>query len=154
MRAKLGLTEARDSDSALVEDLLTRMERNKADFTNTFRDLCHLSGAPTAANPPRTEPFLGTVDFHTWALAWRARLASEGSEDGPRQERMRSVNPAYIPRNHRIEAMLQAAVSGDYGPLETLTTVLASPFEERDGWAAHAEPPAAHEVVRQTFCGT
>ena len=67
---------------------------------------------------------------------------------------MRSVNPAYIPRNHRVEAALVAAAEEDYAPFEELLLVLARPFEDRPEYAAYAEPPAAEQRVCQTFCGT
>jgi uncharacterized protein YdiU (UPF0061 family) len=68
---------------------------------------------------------------------------------------MRAVNPAYIPRNHRVEAMIDAAVErGDFGPFEELLAVLSKPFDEQPERARYAEPPAPHERVLQTFCGT
>ena len=68
---------------------------------------------------------------------------------------MRVVNPAFIPRNHRIEAIIDAAVNrSDYAPFEELLTVLARPFEDQPEFARYAEPPKPDEVVRQTFCGT
>ena len=68
---------------------------------------------------------------------------------------MRAVNPAYIPRNHRVEAVIQAAIErDDYGPFEELLTVLAKPYEERPEFAAYAEPPLPDQRVLQTFCGT
>ena len=67
---------------------------------------------------------------------------------------MRSVNPAFIPRNHRIEAVIQAAVNNDYAPFEELLTVLSKPFEDQPEFAAYAEPPLPEQRVMQTFCGT
>ena len=68
---------------------------------------------------------------------------------------MRRVNPAYIPRNHRIEAVIRAAVDrNDFTPFEEILTVLANPFEEQAEFARYAEPPQPHERVLETFCGT
>ena len=68
---------------------------------------------------------------------------------------MHRVNPAFIPRNHRVEAVIQAAMNdGDYAPFEELLTVLSKPFEDRAAFAAYAEPPEADQRVTQTFCGT
>jgi uncharacterized protein YdiU (UPF0061 family) len=68
---------------------------------------------------------------------------------------MRAINPAFIPRNHRIEAVIRAAVDcGDFAPFEELLTVLANPFEEKAEFAGYAEPPQPHERVLETFCGT
>jgi uncharacterized protein YdiU (UPF0061 family) len=68
---------------------------------------------------------------------------------------MRAANPAYIPRNHRVEAMIRAAVDrNDFAPFEELLAVLAKPFEDQPEFAHYAEPPQKHERVLQTFCGT
>ena len=68
---------------------------------------------------------------------------------------MQRVNPAFIPRNHRIEAVIQAAMNrDDYAPFEELVTVLSKPFEEQPSFAAYADPPEAGQRVTQTFCGT
>ena len=68
---------------------------------------------------------------------------------------MRSVNPAFIPRNHRIEAVIQAAVSrDDYAPFEELLTVLSKPYEDQPALSAYADSPEPHQRVLQTFCGT
>ena len=72
-----------------------------------------------------------------------------------RQTAMRSVNPAFIPRNHRVEAMIEAAVNrDDFAPFEELLTVLSKPYEDQPAFAAYAEPPEPHQRVLQTFCGT
>jgi len=67
---------------------------------------------------------------------------------------MHRVNPAFIPRNHRIEAMIAAALGGDFGPFEELLGVLARPYDEQPGFADYAEPPPSTEAVYRTFCGT
>jgi uncharacterized protein YdiU (UPF0061 family) len=68
---------------------------------------------------------------------------------------MRAVNPAFIPRNHRIEAVIRAAVDrDDFAPFEELLTVLATPFEDQPDYAAYMQPPEPEQRVLQTFCGT
>ncbi len=67
---------------------------------------------------------------------------------------MRGVNPAFIPRNHRVEQMIASAVAGDYAPFERLMTALASPFDNSEEFADLRRPPAEEEVVQATFCGT
>jgi uncharacterized protein YdiU (UPF0061 family) len=68
---------------------------------------------------------------------------------------MRRVNPKYIPRNHRVEQALDAAVQrADWAPFERLLTVLAAPFDEQPENEIYALPPSPEEVVQQTFCGT
>ena len=67
---------------------------------------------------------------------------------------MRAVNPAFIPRNHRVEAVIAAAVDGDYKPFEELLTVLSKPYEDQPEFAAYADPPLPDQRVLRTFCGT
>src|SRR5579883_3144547 len=151
LRRKLGLNEARDGDMELAQDLLDRMARNHADFTLTFR---RLADAIDDSAPVRGL-FDDPADFDAWADAWHRRIAEEGGDAEARRAAMRAVNPAFIPRNHRVEEVIQAAQTrGDFTPLETLLGVLARPFDDQPDFARYADPPQPHEVVQQTFCGT
>ncbi len=155
MRRKLGLAEEREGDEALVHDLLTRMAENKADFTLTFRRLSDADDKNLAANERASALFENPAAFDEWAVGWRKRLASESQSPAERQSLMRSANPAYIPRNHRIEEVIVAAVEkSDLGPLQRLIEVLESPYEEQPANERYAAPPRPEEIVHQTFCGT
>ncbi|HEY9453932.1 MAG TPA: protein adenylyltransferase SelO family protein, partial [Bradyrhizobium sp.] len=92
--------------------------------------------------------------YEEWAVRWRQRLTEEPQSAAERQAAMRAVNPAFIPRNHRIEAVIAAAVNDDYKPFEELLTVLSKPFEDQPEYATYAEPPLPDQRVLQTFCGT
>jgi serine/tyrosine/threonine adenylyltransferase len=154
LRQKIGLFTARDGDEALVQDLLDAMAKNKADFTLTFR---RLSGAAEDATRDQDVRALFTAPlaYDEWAARWRQRTAEEPQTPAERAAMMRAINPAFIPRNHRIEAVIQAAVaSDDYAPFEELLAVLAKPYEEQPAFADYANPPEPHQRVLQTFCGT
>ncbi|MEM8773379.1 MAG: YdiU family protein [Pseudomonadota bacterium] len=138
---KIGIAEATEGDDPLIYDLLGLMESGQADFTNTFRAL--LSGKVR-------DQFLDPEAFDTWEIEWRSRLENEEAPD----ELMRSVNPALIPRNHRVEQMIESAVAGDYSPFERLTDVLSRPYEDQPDAEDLTRPPLDDEIVRQTFCGT
>lgn len=153
--AKLGLTAAGSGagDVALAQDLLAAMAGQGADFTRVFRALSALGDDPAADAPARVE-FAEPAAFDAWALRWRARLAHEGCGMAARQAAMRAANPAVIPRNHRIEQAITAALAGDLAPFERLSDALARPFEDpRDAIDLQAAPAPA-EVVARTFCGT
>ena len=152
LRRKIGLFTERDGDEALVQDLLDAMARNQADFTLTFRHLSDAAG-DGAADKVRDQ-FTDPAAYEEWATRWRQRLADEPQSAAERQAAMRAVNPAFIPRNHRIEAVIAAAVNDDYKPFEELLTVLSKPFEDQPEFAAYAEPPLPDQRVMQTFCGT
>ncbi|WP_037316104.1 protein adenylyltransferase SelO [Ruegeria halocynthiae] len=140
-RAKIGLTTEDKGDEALISDLLTRMAQNQADFTNTFRAL----GGDKAR-----DQFLNPEAFDEWSDGWQARLSQEGDPVAT----MTAANPAFIPRNHRVEQMIEAAVQGDYTPFHRLNTVLAQPYEDQPEADDLTRPPTKSEVVHATFCGT
>ncbi len=144
-RAKLGLETAEDGDGGLVDTLLARMQTLQADFTNTFRAL----GTASAR-----DEFLEPDGYDAWERDWRDRLAREGATPDGRREAIRAANPAYIPRNHRIEAAIRAGIEGDFTPFHRLVEVLSRPFEDQPDQTDLRRPPAEDEVVRQTFCGT
>jgi serine/tyrosine/threonine adenylyltransferase len=153
LRKKLGLFTERDDDRLLAGALLEAMARGKADFTLTFR---RLSDAVHGGSSEMVRQlFFEPAGFDEWAARWRQRLAQEPQSPTERQAVMRAVNPGFIPRNHRIEAVIAAAVTDDdYAPFEQLLRVLAKPFEDQPAFAGYANPPEAHERVCQTFCGT
>ena len=148
LRSKIGLFTARDGDEALVQDLLDAMAKNQADFTLTFRRLADADDDSVRAQ------FTDPTAFDEWATRWRQRLADEPQSAAERQAAMRAVNPAFIPRNHRVEAVIQAAVNNDYAPFEELLTVLSKPYEDQPEFAAYADPPLPDQRVFRTFCGT
>ena len=153
LRQKIGLFTARDGDEALVQDLLDAMAKNQADFTLTFRRLSDVALDPADGEPVR-ELFIDPTAFDPWMARWRQRIAEEPQSASERQSAMRNVNPAFIPRNHRVEAVIQAAVGDDFAPFEELLTVLSKPYDDQPEFAAYADPPEPHQRVHQTFCGT
>ena len=140
-RAKIGLGAEEEGDQALISDLMVRMAQNQADFTNTFRAL-----GGDAARDQFTDP----TAFEQWAEGWRARLTREAAP----QDVMAAANPAFIPRNHRVEQMIQAAVQGDYTLFQYLDTVLCRPYDDQPDAIDLTRPPAEGEAVQATFCGT
>lgn len=154
LRHKIGLLAERGGDAALGRDLLEAMRVNGADFTLTFRRLSDAATGPEGDTGVRAL-FADPSAFDGWAARWRHRLGQEPVDAAARRAAMRSVNPAFIPRNHRVEAVIRAAVEAeDFGPFEKLLTVLSKPFEDQPALASYAEPPRDDERVHQTFCGT
>ncbi|WP_437825777.1 protein adenylyltransferase SelO [Sorangium sp. So ce1153] len=154
LRAKLGLVREEDEDLALAADLLDRLGSNRVDYTVFFRGLC-ASAADPAADAQVASLFEEPGAFRDWAEAWRRRLAREDVAPEARASAMRGVNPAFIPRNHRIEELIQAAVlRDDFGPFEALVQVLSRPYDDQPEFAHLSEPPQPEERVQYTFCGT
>jgi serine/tyrosine/threonine adenylyltransferase len=152
MRAKLGLRTEDEADLNLAAGFLTAMNGNNVDYTLAFRSL---AGAVLGEDQPIRALFADPSAYDTWSGHWRARLAREAVSPVERVQAMRRVNPAFIPRNHRVEEALSAAVeSGDYGPFDTLLNVLSRPFDDQPEFARFAEPPPEGRGCYQTFCGT
>ncbi len=153
LRRKLGLMIERDGDDALAEDLLERMAAGHADFTLTFRRLCVATDA--AGNGPVRSLFADPAAYDAWAISWHERLAREDLASGERIAAMRRVNPAIIPRNHQVEAVITAAVDrGDFAPFEDLLAATSHPFNDRPAFGQYTIPATPEETVHATFCGT
>ncbi len=154
LRAKLGLVREEEDDAALAADLLERLASSSVDYTIFFRRLC-AAATDSTADAQVASLFDHPGAFHDWAEAWRRRLAVEDVAPEARASAMRLANPAFIPRNHRIEALIQAAVlRDDFEPFETLVRVLERPYEDQPEHASLSEPPKPEERVENTFCGT
>lgn len=151
MRRKFGLTTADDGDTALIGGFLDLLQEAEGDFTLAFRHLCDAEVTP------------GALLFHfpdqakalAWLADWRQRLLRQPGDAAGRRAAMRAANPAFIPRNHRIEEAIRAAVdSHDFAPFHLLADVLARPFDDQPDYANYADAPATDERVTRTFCGT
>jgi uncharacterized protein YdiU (UPF0061 family) len=154
LRSKLGLFTTHEGDEALAQDLLDAMAKQQADFTLTFRRLSDAALDP-AGDAAVRQLFADPTAYDDWAVRWRQRIGTEPQTASDRQAAMRAVNPAFIPRNHRVEAVIQAAVNNDdFGPFEELLTVLAKPYEDQSAFSGYADPPQPEQRVLQTFCGT
>jgi uncharacterized protein YdiU (UPF0061 family) len=146
MRSKLGLFTAEPGDKALAEELLEWMARRSADFTNVFRSLSRAAGATSLANED--------AQFRDWHQRLQTRRGLQPQSSAAAEDLMRRHNPAFIPRNHLVEAALRAATGEhDYGPLERLLDVLRRPYDHDRDLPAFTEPGSAGEQYR-TFCGT
>jgi serine/tyrosine/threonine adenylyltransferase len=151
---KLGLFTERAGDAALVEDLLERMAANHADFSLTFRRLCDATASPEGDRGVRAL-FADPGAYDAWAAGWRRRLDEEQVSREERAAAMRRTNPVFIPRNHLVEAALNAAVrEQDFRPFEELLDVISSPYEDRPDRERYVSPARPEERVTQTFCGT
>ena len=154
LRRKLGLLTESEGDAELGRDLLAAMGETGADYTLTFRRLSDAASGQGDGAGVRGL-FANPSAYDDWEPRWRRRLGQEPTDAATRRAAMLAVNPAFIPRNHLIEAVIRAAVDeGDFSPFHELVMVLSNPFEAQPAFARYADPPADDERVLQTFCGT
>ncbi|WP_348630143.1 protein adenylyltransferase SelO family protein [Mesorhizobium sp. M7A.F.Ca.US.001.04.2.1] len=152
-RRKLGLLTEAEGDLQLAADFLDVLARGQADFTLAFRRLGDDLAAPDDQGGAR-QLFEDPGAFDVWSARWRERIASDAADTAARRAVMHAVNPKFIPRNHRIEAMIQAALGGDFTPFEEILRVISRPFDEQPDMERYADPPRPDERVLKTFCGT
>ncbi|CAH0166713.1 protein adenylyltransferase SelO [Peribacillus simplex] len=146
MRAKLGIFNEETQDEALINGILSMMKKHGADYTNTFRALTFDKVEDTV--------LFGTSEFAQWQELWQARLGRQKESKESSNQLMQNSNPAVIPRNHRVEEALEAAVEqGDYSVMERLLDVLAKPYAHCGEQAEYATLPESTKPYR-TFCGT
>jgi len=147
MRTKLGLFTEETDDTDLIDTLLKWMQKHRADYTNTFHTL-------TQETLPNEDLFRDAM-FTDWHRRWQGRLKRQSNPQESVRDLMRSHNPAIIPRNHRVEEALKAAMEhSDFTVMQRLLTALATPYDDSLHHQDYRKPPADCEHVYQTFCGT
>jgi len=145
MRDKLGLFGIEDKDKFLILDLLTWMHEKKADYTNTF---CHLMNLT-----PKKDRLFEDNDFLKWRKRWEERLLKNNNTPKKCKELMRNNNPLVIPRNHKIEEVLESAEQNNLKPMNKILKILDKPYSEQKQIADYQSPSMLDEKY-QTFCGT
>ena len=141
MRMKLGLTEDRGDDEALLQELKSLMVGSRVDYTIFWRELGTFSSAPAAKNERLREHFLNPDRFDAWAGQYRERLHSEQSLDEERRIRMDLVNPKYILRNYLAQGAIEKAQQKDYSEIDRLLTLLHDPYTDHAGMHSYAAAP-------------
>ncbi|MDV2683609.1 YdiU family protein [Alkalihalophilus lindianensis] len=147
MRSKLGIFNVEPEDEALIEGLLSIMQKYRADYTNTFRAL--------TLGKMNESVLFGTPEFTKWQELWQARLSRQEESKASQQQMMQNSNPALIPRNHRVEEALSAAVNdGDYSVMERLLHALTNPYAYTPEQNDYSTLPPQSNRPYRTFCGT
>ncbi len=146
MRDKLGLFGQDQKDQVLIIDLLTWMHKNKADYTNTF---CFLMDGNFQHNK-----IYNDENFLTWKERWKERLKLNNNTPEKYLNLMKSVNPLVIPRNHKVEEVLESANKNDLSPLKKLINVLEKPYEKTKENIDYQSPAPVSDKKYKTFCGT
>jgi len=162
MAHKLGFAQVQEGDLERTAALLDLMEQGALDYTLFFRRLSQVTNPGDDRSP--IIALLTSEDcrdsaalernLHEWLDEWQQQLAAREGNTATASQRMQAVNPAIIPRNHRVAEAINAAESGDYSVFETLLQAVAHPYEERPEFEPYQAPPQSQEKVLRTFCGT
>ena len=144
MRDKLGLFGKSKDDKKLIDDLLTWMEKNKADYTNTF---CYLMNVKIGNNS-----LYDDKEFINWSKNWKNRISINGNSKEKSLELMKETNPIIIPRNHKVEEALKSANEDNLEVMNKLLSKFDNPYGEQKGIEDYQLPSLDDNY--QTFCGT
>ena len=144
IRDKLGLFGEEKNDKKLINDLFNWMEKNKADYTNTF---CHLMGI-------NSDEVYKNVEFVNWKNEWKKRSELNNSTKEKQIKLMRKNNPTVIPRNHKVEEALAEADKGSLDKMKKLLAILKNPYDNQNNIQEYQTPAPSNNEKYQTFCGT
>ncbi|HKJ16348.1 MAG TPA: YdiU family protein [Xanthomonadales bacterium] len=142
MRPKLGLCDVQENDAGLISEWLKHLHDNRLDYTLSFRELASRADASDESR------------FGLFESRWRQRIGSQDRNPVEISALMNSVNPLFIPRNHRVEQAINEALEGDFTVFNELNAILLQPYAEQPGLSHLAEAPEEHQRVTRTFCGT
>ena len=144
MRDKLGLFGEDKNDKKLINDLFNWMEKNKADYTNTF---CHLMGI-------NSDEVYKNVEFINWKNEWKKRSELNNSTKEKQIKLMKKNNPTVIPRNHKVEEALAQADKGSLDKMKKLLAILKNPYDNQNNIQEYQTPAPSNNEKYKTFCGT
>ena len=144
MRDKLGLFGEDKNDKKLINNLFNWMEKNKADYTNTFCNLMDINSHEVYNNN----------DFINWKNEWKKRSELNNSTKEKQTKLMKSNNPTVIPRNHKVEEALAEADKGSLDKMKKLLAILNNPYDNQNNIQEYQTPAPSNNEKYQTFCGT
>ena len=144
MRDKLGLFGEDKNDKKLINDLFNWMEKNKADYTNTFCNLMDIN----------SDEVYKSNDFIDWKNKWKKRSELNNSTKEKQSKLMKSNNPIVIPRNHKVEEALAEADKGSLDKMKKLLAILKNPYDNQNNIGEYQAPAPLSNEKYQTFCGT
>ena len=155
---KLGMNEMSLNNKILIDDLLTIMQENALDYTQTFLNLTKSLSDTSIADE------LSLV-LGQWYQTWLSVI--ENIDINKVKALMRKNNPVVIPRNHHVESILsycEAAIESNSSGmsaykvinniLDEFMTVLLSPYDELEVTKKYQDTPKDGDKYYQTFCGT
>ncbi|WCL47752.1 protein adenylyltransferase SelO [Leptospira sp. GIMC2001] len=147
MGLKIGIPNLSEKDRSLVENLRLWMEKNQADYTNTFLAL-------ESKDYPENSLYLD-IEFLNWKKEWKSRLNELNISWEDVLKILKANNPSVIPRNHKVEeALIAASRDNDLTPLKRFLEILQKPYERENISTSYHLPQEGGDQNYKTFCGT
>ncbi|MDA9660981.1 YdiU family protein [Gammaproteobacteria bacterium] len=151
MCEKISLDGSVKENQNLLRQLLKIMMESGSDYTITFRSLSEV----LLDQPGKfLDQFKNKDEIGSWLNDWKKALATDEKDLQLIVDQMKSVNPMYIPRNHQVQLVIDAAYNNDFSKMAEMIEVIRRPFEEIDKNSSYAEPPLEEQRIKRTFCGT
>jgi len=151
MCEKISLDGTVKENQNLLRQLLKIMMESGSDYTITFRSLSEV----LLDQPGKfLEQFKNKDEIESWLNDWKKALATDEKDLQLIVDQMKSVNPMYIPRNHQVQLVIDAAYNDDFSKMAEMIEVIRRPFEEIDENSSYAVPPLEEQRIKRTFCGT
>ena len=143
MRAKLGLTREVEGDNKLIGGLLALMNKTRADYTLSFRNL--------GREDADWLKLFGeaNVEAESWLSRYRVRTESEDLTGLDR------INPKYVLRNWVAETAIRAVEdNNDIATLDRIFRLMQAPYETHGGDEAFAAPPPPNMCDLEVSCSS
>jgi len=144
MRDKLGFFGEDKKDKKIINDLLNWMEKNKADYTNTFLYLMNINSI--------NDEVYKDQKFLNWFKNWENRTLINNGSNEKSLKLMKNTNPIVIPRNHKVEEALSDANEGNLDNFNKLLSIIGNPYSDLKDIKDFQSPSLNNNY--QTFCGT
>jgi uncharacterized protein YdiU (UPF0061 family) len=129
-RRKLGLMVEQADDLKLIEELLSWMQKNKKDYTMTFRDFAK-----------NQDSLFEDEEGKSWHEKYQHRLSFEKTSSEDRSQMMTRANPKFVLRNYLAQEAIQDAEKSDFTKLKNLLKALKNPYEENSEFEDFANAP-------------
>ena len=158
MRAKLGLTSAKETDINIIQSLENNLQATETDMTIFFRTLSSFKKEQPEKGVELIQDAFYTPDtikgnvlnnWKQWFADYAKRLEDETTSADERLQQMNKVNPKYVLRNYMAQLAIDKADKGDTSLLEEMYLLLKEPYSEQpkfEHWFAKRPEWARHKV--------
>ena len=151
MCQKIGLAGNNQKNQSLLKRLLKIMMDNQSDYTITFRGISEVLR-------DNLDEFYGQFndreEIDVWLIDWQNQLKEEHKDIASLAEQLDSINPAFIPRNHILQEVIEGAYENDFTKFYEMIEIIKNPFVANKETSSYMTAPLEEQKISKTFCGT